>query len=121
MKFVVALTSLFVGTALLVSCGKPAPTVREQEAAQARSVASLSGWDRLFAAPQETIGAINQAGFALGGYAAKGEGFIATGQPRMFSNSNAKAPNTTSVVVAGRSAAAGERQGKHSPLTDAPA
>jgi hypothetical protein len=104
MKFVVALTSLFVGTALLVSCGKPAPTVREQEAAQARSVASLSGWDRLFAAPQETIGAINQAGFALGGYAAKDEGFIATGQPRMFSNSNAKAPNTTSVVVAGKSA-----------------
>ena len=102
MRLAVALTL----AAMLAGCGKPAPSVREQEAAQARSVASLSGWDRLFAAPQETIGAINQAGFALGGYAAKGEGFIATGQPRMFSNSNAAKPNTTSVAVTGKTAAA---------------
>jgi hypothetical protein len=102
MRLAVALTL----TAMLAGCGKPAPSVREQEAAQAASVATLSGWDRLFAAPQEAVGAINQAGFGLGSYAAKDGGFIATGQPRMFSNSNAKAPNTTSVVVAGKTAAA---------------
>lgn len=102
MKFAVALTL----TAMLAGCGKPAPSVREQEAAQTASVATLSGWDRLFAAPQETIGAINQAGFALGDYAAKDGGFMAVGQPRMFSNSNAAKPNTTSVIAAGKTAAA---------------
>ncbi len=102
MKVAVALTL----TAMLAGCGKPAPSVREQEAAQTASVATLSGWDRLFAAPQETVGAINQAGFALGEYAAKDDGFIATGQPRMFSNSNAAKPNTTSVAVTGKTAAA---------------
>ncbi len=89
--------------AMLAGCGKPAPSVREQEAAQVASVSKLSGWDRLFASPQETIGAINQAGFALGAYAAQAERFTATGQPRMYSNSNAKMPNTVSVMVAGTS------------------
>ncbi len=102
MRFAVALT-LILGSGMLASCGKPAPSVREQEAAQTASVATLSGWDRLFGAPQETIGAINQAGFALGAYAAKDGGFNATGQPRMFSNSNAAKPNTTSVAVTGKS------------------
>lgn len=102
MKLAVALTLAVV----LAGCGKPAPSVREQEAAQAASVATLSGWDRLFASPQETIGAINQAGFALGDYATKDGGFTATGQPRMFSNSNAAKPNTTSVAVTGKTAAA---------------
>ncbi len=102
MRLAVALTL----AAMLAGCGKPAPSVREQEAAQTASVATLSGWDRLFGAPQETIGAINQAGFALGAYAAKDGGFNATGQPRMFSNSNAAKPNTTSVAVTGKTAAA---------------
>ncbi len=102
MKVAVALTL----TVMLAGCGKPAPSVREQEAAQTASVATLSGWDRLFAAPQETVGAINQAGFALGEYATKDGGFTATGQPRMFSNSNAAKPNTTSVAVTGKTAAA---------------
>ncbi|MES2420531.1 MAG: hypothetical protein V4595_04440 [Pseudomonadota bacterium] len=102
MRLAVALTL----AAMLAGCGKPAPSVREQEAAQTASVATLSGWDRLFGAPQETVGAINQAGFALGDYAAKDGGFIATGQPRMFSNSNTAKPNTTSVAVAGKTAAA---------------
>jgi hypothetical protein len=88
-------------TATLAGCGKPAPSVREQEAAKVASVSKLSGWDRLFASPQETIGAINQAGFALGAYAGDGEGFAASGQPRMYSNSNAKLPNRGAVTVAG--------------------
>ena len=104
MRFAVALT--LMASMALAGCGKPAPSVREQEAAQTASVATLSGWDRLFGAPQETIGAINQAGFALGAYAAKDGGFIATGQPRMFSNSNAAKPNATSVAVTGKTAAA---------------
>jgi hypothetical protein len=90
-----------IAVVTLASCGKPAPSVHEQEAASVASVSKLSGWDRLFASPQETVGAINQAGFALGAYAAQGEGFAASGQPRMYSNSNAKQPNTVSVVVAG--------------------
>ncbi len=88
-------------TATLAGCGKPAPSVHEQEAARVASVSTLSDWDRLFASPQETIGAINQAGFGLGAYAAQGDGYAATGQPRMYSNSNAKLPNTVRVDVVG--------------------
>ena len=106
MKVAVALTLTAPMALGLAGCGKPAPSVREQEAAQAASVATLSGWDRLFGAPQETVGAINQAGFALGDYTAKDGVFTATGQPRMFSNSNAAKPNTTSVAVAGKTATA---------------
>ncbi|WP_380787999.1 hypothetical protein [Sphingomonas sp. R86521] len=95
----------FIAVATLAGCGKPAPSVREQEAAQVASVRTLSGWDRLFASPPETIGAINQAGFALGAYAAKGDGYAASGQPRMYSNSNAKAPNTVAVALKGTEAA----------------
>ena len=95
-----AATALIL-VAMLAGCGKPAPSVREQEAAQVASVSKLSGWDRLFASPQETIGAINQAGFGLGTYAAQGDGYAATGQPRMYSNSNAKAPNMVRARVAG--------------------
>jgi len=91
----------FILVATLAGCGKPAPSVHEQEAAQVASVSKLSGWDRLFASPQETIGAINQAGFALGAYAAQGERFVSSGQPRMYSNSNAKVPNTVRVDVVG--------------------
>jgi len=114
MKVAVALTL----TVMLAGCGKPAPSVREQEAAQTASVATLSGWDRLFAAPQETVGAINQAGFALGEYAAKDGGFTATGQPRMFSNSNAAKPNTTLVTVTGKTAAAIDTVAYTLTLTD---
>ena len=117
MKFAVALT-LILGSGMLAGCGKPAPSVREQEAAQTASVATLSGWGRLFGAPQETIGAINQAGFALGAYAAKDGGFTATGQPRMFSNSNAAKPNTTSVVVVGKTATAIDTVAYTLTLTD---
>ncbi len=114
MKVAVALTL----AAMLAGCGKPAPSVREQEAAQTASVATLSGWDRLFAAPQETVGAINQAGFALGEYAANDGGFTAIGQPRMFSNSNAAKPNTTSVAVTGKTAAAIDTVAYTLTLTD---
>jgi hypothetical protein len=116
MRFAVALT--LMASMALAGCGKPAPSVREQEAAQTASVATLSGWDRLFGAPQETIGAINQAGFALGEYAAKDGGFTATGQPRMFSNSNAAKPNTTSVAVTGKTAAAIDTVAYTLTLTD---
>lgn len=114
MRLAVALTFAM----LLAGCGKPAPSVREQEAAQTASVATLSGWDRLFGAPQETVGAINQAGFALGDYAANDGGFTATGQPRMFSNSNAAKPNTTSVAVTGKTAAAIDTVAYTLTLTD---
>ncbi len=114
MKVAVALTL----TVMLAGCGKPAPSVREQEAAQTASVATLSGWDRLFAAPRETVGAINQAGFAVGDYAVKDGGFTATGQPRMFSNSNAAKPNTTSVAVTGKTAAAIDTVAYTLTLTD---
>ena len=116
MRFAVALT--LVASMALAGCGKPAPSVREQEAAQTASVATLSGWDRLFGAPQETVGAINQAGFALGDYAANDGGFTATGQPRMFSNSNAAKPNTTSVAVTGKTAAAIDTVAYTLTLTD---
>ncbi|MCK8457299.1 hypothetical protein [Sphingomonas faeni] len=110
----------------LAGCGKPAPSVREQEAAQTASVATLSGWDRLFGAPQETIGAINQAGFALNKYSLaneddfspQGQIYVSTGQPRMFSNSNAAKPNTTSVAVTGKTAAAIDTVAYTLTLTD---
>ncbi len=119
MKVAVALTL----TVMLAGCGKPAPSVREQEAAQTASVATLSGWDRLFASPQETIGAINQAGFAVGDYTTKPVGivpldFVATGQPRMFSNSNAAKPNTVTVVVGAKLATAVDTVAYTLTLTD---
>ena len=88
-------------TAVLAGCGTPASTVREQEAAQAASTRTLKGWDRLFGAPRDTIGAINQAGFTLGDYAAKDGAYAASGQPRLFSNSNAARPNMAQVTLAG--------------------
>ena len=99
MRTVVALTMV----AMLAGCGKPAPTVQQRESTQIAQVSTLTGWQRVFASPQETIGAINQAGLGLDMPAAAD--YALTGHARMISNSSAPAPNTVNATVKGADAA----------------
>ncbi|MEG3164877.1 DUF6030 family protein [Sphingomonas sp. PB2P19] len=84
---------------LLAGCGKPAPTVRETEATKVAAVSTLTGWDRVFASPQEVIGAINQAGLGIDMPAAAD--YALSGHERMISNSSAAVPNTINATVKG--------------------
>ena len=93
----------------LVACGSTepaAPTVRDKEAAQVAAVRELSGWDRVFASPVETVGSINQAGFGLPDYATSKQGgaHLSQGVDRFMSRSAAPSPNTATASVAGSAA-----------------
>lgn len=89
----------------LIACdAQPvAPSVAENEAARLAAVRTLSGWDRVFASPLETVGSINQAGFGLPEYASArlGQGFVAQGIDRLMSRSIAPSPNMGTASVAG--------------------
>ncbi|HEX8388071.1 MAG TPA: hypothetical protein VF636_03555 [Sphingomonas sp.] len=92
--------------AALAACGSnepSAPTVAEKEAAQIAAVKTLSGWDRVFASPLETVGQINQAGFGLPDYASSRSGgaYLAQGVDRLMSRSAAPSPNMGSASVSG--------------------
>ena len=103
---------LLLGLAL-AACGSPEPvpapvveelgSVREREVAQVAAAKTLSGWDRVFASPAETVGRINQAGFGLPGYASTGVGSAhgATGVDRLMSRSAAPTPNMATATVNG--------------------
>ncbi|WP_375403128.1 hypothetical protein [uncultured Sphingomonas sp.] len=96
---------------LLAACGsnEPAPapeergSVREREVAQVAAAKELTGWDRVFASPAQTVGSINQAGFGLPDYAATAVGSAhgATGVDRLMSRSSAPTPNMATAAVAG--------------------
>lgn len=92
--------------AALTACGSnepQQPSVREKEAAQVQAARTLSGWDRVFASPVETVGSINQAGFGLPDYAAAvtGNSHLAQGIDRLMSRSTAPSPNMATASVAG--------------------
>ncbi|MFL9841284.1 hypothetical protein ABS767_09940 [Sphingomonas sp. ST-64] len=103
-----ALSLLLVASAALAGCNQqPAePTLAQNEAAAREAAADLKGWDRMFGFPTETIGRLNQYGYRLPAYAAAGEGFAANGADITLSQSDAKTPNTGSVVVTGPTAEA---------------
>lgn len=92
---------LLAAATLLAGCGKPAPSVREQEARAVAGVAKLTGWSRLYASPLETVGAINQAGFGLSSPLDAKGAYRLDGHRQMLSNADAKAPNTANVTVSG--------------------
>ena len=97
----------------LAACGSPEPapapaveergSVREREVAQVAAARTLTGWDRVFASPAETVGRINQAGFGLPDYASTGVGSAhgATGVDRLMSRSAAPTPNMATASVNG--------------------
>ena len=97
----------------LAACGSPEPapapvaeergSVREREVAQVAAARALTGWDRVFASPAETVGRINQAGFGLPDYASTGVGSAhgATGVDRLMSRSAAPTPNMATASVNG--------------------
>ena len=92
--------------ATLAACGSnepQQPSVREKEAAQVQAAKTLTGWDRVFASPVETIGSINQAGFGLPDYATArtGGSHLAQGIDRLMSRSTAPSPNMATATVAG--------------------
>ncbi|WP_375428173.1 hypothetical protein [uncultured Sphingomonas sp.] len=103
--------------AMLAACGsndKAASTavveergsVREREVAQVAAAKELTGWDRVFASPAQTVGTINQAGFGLPDYAASkvGAAHTAAGIDRLMSRSTAPTPNMATATVAGSAA-----------------
>lgn len=97
---------LLLAAFALASCNaQPSePTLAENEAAAREAAADLKGWDRVFGFPAETIGRLNQFGFRLGAFEAAGQGFSAKGADITLSQSDAKAPNTGTVEVAGADA-----------------
>lgn len=78
-------------------------SVREKEAAQVTAARTLTGWDRLFSSPIETVGSINQAGFGLPDYAGskRSGGYLSQGVERLMSRSAAPSPNTGTASVSG--------------------
>jgi hypothetical protein len=94
-----------LAAALLAACGgESGPSVLENEAREAQTAATLSGWDRLFATPRETVGRANQFGFHAGDYAADGQTFLSRGDAITMSQSDAKAPNKAGFEAAGAAA-----------------
>ena len=97
--------------ATLAACGSGEPaavreergSVREREVAQVAAARMLSGWDRVFASPAETVGSINQAGFGLPDYASAkvGAAHNAAGIDRLMSRSTAPTPNMATASVNG--------------------
>jgi hypothetical protein len=105
-------TAVLLLCATLAACGsnEPAPavveergSVREREVAQVAAAKALTGWDRVFASPAETVGSINQAGFGLPDYASAkvGAAHGATGVDRLMSRSTAPTPNMATASVNG--------------------
>jgi hypothetical protein len=104
MRFAVV---LLLTAGLLAAGCTPAPaekSIKEKEAARAAEVARLKGWDKLFAAPDATIGAANQFGFRATPYAASGHVWRSTGGPVMIAGSFAKQPNRVTFAAEGPSA-----------------
>jgi hypothetical protein len=90
-------------TAALAGCNAqpPEPTLVENEAAAREAAEDLKGFSRVFGFPTETIGRLNQYGYRIGNYAASGAAFAAKGSDITLSQSDAKAPNTGSVLLTG--------------------
>lgn len=105
MRFVFPL----LGIAMLAACGESDPTVLENEADQAATAATMRGWDRVFGAPSEAIGRVNQFGFRATPYAADGATFLSKGGPITLSQSAADRPNSGSFEAAGAAATAIDR------------
>jgi hypothetical protein len=104
---------------LLAACGESGPTVLENEAREAQTAETLKGWDRVFGAPAETIGHVNQFGYRAGAYAADGATFLSKGNPITLSQSDAKAPNTGGFEAAGAGASHIDRLVFTLSITDA--
>jgi hypothetical protein len=89
---------------LLAACGESGPSTLDNEAREAQIAATLKGWDRVFGAPAETIGRVNQFGYRASAYAADGATFLSKGNAITLSQSDAKAPNTGGFEAAGAGA-----------------
>ena len=114
-------TRALIATALLLAgCGEQPPSVLDTEAAQAKAVKALRGWDRVFAAPRDAVGAANQFGFAAAAYAASGTtpAYRASGKPVMMSSSYAKAPNSATFTLTGAKADMADRAQFTLTITD---
>lgn len=111
---------LLPAIAMLAGCNAQpaAPTVAEQEAVLRNETADLTGWNRVFGAPAETIAKLNQFGFRLGTYGKTATGFAAKGEPITLSQSDAKNPNRGTLDVTGPAADAIDRIVFSLPITD---
>lgn len=100
---------LALGTALSacgMSGGEQEATVHEREAARANEIAAMDAWDRIFDAPDQTIGFVNQYGYRAAPYgpAEDGSGFAATGAEIPISDTFAAKPNSTTFRASGSTA-----------------
>lgn len=99
---------LLAGLGLLAGCNATngnGDSLRKKEETRAAEVAKLSGWDRLYGAPDATVSGVNQFGFKAPAYApAKDGGFASESLPVTIANSFAKATNQVRFAATGATA-----------------
>ncbi|WNO53355.1 hypothetical protein [Stakelama saccharophila] len=103
---------LLTGCLALGACNATSDTsVREREAERAQQIEALTGWDRVFGAPEEALKWSRQYGFATRDYQPTGArpAYRAAGKAITLSSTAAEMPNKATFVATGRTADALEQ------------